>query len=156
MARKQAIMIAGHCPEWIKEKAMWWSRLYSFWEEGITMASELFIGMHGSEDPTKATLPFLMAGGALDAGQKVAIVLVGDAVVLMKSTVAENVHGVGFTPLKDLMAKVFAAKVPIHIWGLCARARGLTDQDLAGKNAQFAMPADGAKLMAQYDKVVSF
>ena len=31
------------------------------------MASELFIGLHGSEDPTKATLPFLMAGGSLDA-----------------------------------------------------------------------------------------
>ena len=79
------------------------------------MASVLFIGMHGSEDPTKATIPFLMAGAALDAGHKTAIVLVGDAVVLMNSTVAEHVHGVGPPPLKELMAKVFAAKVPIHI-----------------------------------------
>ncbi len=79
------------------------------------MASELFIGLHGSEDPTKATFPFLMAIGALDAGYKTAIILIGDAVVLMNSTVAENVHGVGFPPLKELMAKVFAAKVPIYI-----------------------------------------
>jgi predicted peroxiredoxin len=79
------------------------------------MASELFIGLHGSEDPTKATFPFLMASGALDAGYKTAIILVGDAVVLMNSTVADNVHGVGFPPLKDLMAKVIAAKVPIYI-----------------------------------------
>jgi hypothetical protein len=31
------------------------------------------------------------------------------------NTVAENVRGVGLPPLKDLMAKVFAAKVPIFI-----------------------------------------
>jgi len=79
------------------------------------MASQLFIGLHGSEDPTKATFPFLMAGGALDAGHKAAIVLLGDAVVLMHNTVAESVHGVGFAPLKEVMAKVFAAKVPIYI-----------------------------------------
>jgi predicted peroxiredoxin len=79
------------------------------------MASELFIGLHGSEDPTKATLPFLMAGGALDAGYQTAIILIGDAVVLMKNAVADSVHGVGFPPLKELMAKVNAAKVPIYI-----------------------------------------
>lgn len=79
------------------------------------MASELFIGLHGSEDPTKATLPFVMAGGALDAGQQTAIVLVGDAVVLMNNAVVDSVHGVGFPPLKEVMAKVIDAKVPIHI-----------------------------------------
>ena len=79
------------------------------------MSSELFIGLHGSEDPTKATIPFLMANGALDAGHQTAIVLIGDAVVLMNSTVADNVQGVGFPPLKEFMAKVFAAKVPIYI-----------------------------------------
>jgi len=79
------------------------------------MASELFIGLHGSEDPTKATFPFLMANGALDAGHQTAIVLLGDAVTLMNSTVADNVQGVGFPPLKEVMAKVFAAKVPINI-----------------------------------------
>lgn len=79
------------------------------------MASELFIGLHGSEDPTKATFPFLMANGALDAGHQTAIVLVGDAVVLMNSTVADNVHGVGIPPFKELMAKIVASKVPIYI-----------------------------------------
>jgi len=79
------------------------------------MASTVFIGLHGSEDPTKATFPFVMAGGALDAGQQTAIILVGDAVVLMNNTVVENIHGVGLPPLKELMAKVVAAKVPIYI-----------------------------------------
>ena len=64
------------------------------------MASQLFIGTHGSEDPTKATFPFLMANGALDAGFETAIILIGDSVVLMKNIVAENVHGVGLLQLK--------------------------------------------------------
>lgn len=79
------------------------------------MAKELFIGLHGSEDPTKATFPFLTANGAIEAGHQAAIMLMGDSVVLMSNTVADNVHGVGFPPLKDVMAKVFAAKVPIYI-----------------------------------------
>jgi predicted peroxiredoxin len=79
------------------------------------MPSELFIGLHGSEDPTKASFPFLMAGGALDAGYKTAIVLLGDSVVLMNDAVADSVRGVGFPPLKELMAKVIEAKVPIYI-----------------------------------------
>lgn len=79
------------------------------------MASQLFIGTHGSEDPTKASFPFIMASGALDAGYKTAIVLVGDSVVLMKNTVADNVHGVALPPLKELLAKVVTAGVPIYI-----------------------------------------
>jgi len=41
------------------------------------MASQLFVGLHGSEDPTKATLPFLFANGALDAGFETGIILTG-------------------------------------------------------------------------------
>lgn len=80
-----------------------------------TMAKELFIGTHGSEDPTKATLPFLMAGGALDSGHQTAIIVVGDAVVVMDDAVAESVQGVGFPPLKELFDKVVDNKVPIYV-----------------------------------------
>jgi uncharacterized protein involved in oxidation of intracellular sulfur len=84
-------------------------------KEVIVMAKELFIGLHGSEDPTKATLPFVMASGALDAGHETAIVLVGDSVVLMNNTVVDSIHGVGFPSLKEIFAKILAAKVPIYI-----------------------------------------
>jgi hypothetical protein len=33
----------------------------------------------------------------------------------MKDTVADNVQGVAYPPLKELMAKIIAAKVPIYI-----------------------------------------
>ena len=79
------------------------------------MVRQLFIGTNGSEDPTKATLPFLIASGAIDAGHEPAIVLVGDSVLLMDSTVADNVQGVGIPPVKELIAKCVDNKVPIYV-----------------------------------------
>ena len=69
------------------------------------MARELFIGTHGSEDSTKATLPFLLAGGAIDAQHEPAIVLIGDAVVMIDDAVAGSGQGVGFPPFKELARK---------------------------------------------------
>ena len=79
------------------------------------MARELFIGLHGSEDPTMATFPFLMANSALDAGHEPAVILMGDAVVLMRDVVVDNVQGMGLPPLKELMDKAVQNKVPINV-----------------------------------------
>ena len=43
------------------------------------------------------------------------ITLFGDAVVLMKNSVAEAVIGVGWPPLKDLMATTVANNTPIYV-----------------------------------------
>ena len=51
----------------------------------------------------------------LDLFDEVDRLLLGDAVVLMNSAVADSVQGVGFPALKEVMAKVIAAKVPIYI-----------------------------------------
>ena len=79
------------------------------------MARQLFISTNGSENPTKATLPFLLADGALQAGHEAAIILVGDAVVVMNDAVVDSVQGVGLPPLKDLVAKAIENKVPIYV-----------------------------------------
>jgi predicted peroxiredoxin len=79
------------------------------------MVRELFIGPHGSEDPTKATFTFLMASGALDAGHEPAIILSGDAVVLMNDAVVDSVQGIGFPPLRELVDKIVQNKVPIYV-----------------------------------------
>ena len=79
------------------------------------MARQLFISTNGSEDPTKATLPFLIADGAVQAGHEAAIILVGDAVVVMNDAVVDSVQGVGLPPLKDLVAKAIENKVPIYV-----------------------------------------
>ena len=79
------------------------------------MATIFYISSFGSDDPTRATLPFVTALGAVDAGHQAQIALMGEATYLMKDFIAEQIHGVGWPPLKDLLAKVIAHGVPIYV-----------------------------------------
>ncbi|MCG3209735.1 MAG: hypothetical protein FOGNACKC_03362 [Anaerolineae bacterium] len=79
------------------------------------MATILYTSSHGSDDPTRATIPFVAALGAVEAGHKAEIVLLGEATYLMKDYIVEQVHGVGWAPLKDLLAKIISHNVPIYI-----------------------------------------
>jgi predicted peroxiredoxin len=80
------------------------------------MVDKLFyVGTCATNDPTKATLPFVVALGARTSGIDVQIGLAGEAVYLMKDEIALTVHGVGFPPLPDLLAKVIAEQIPIHV-----------------------------------------
>ena len=79
------------------------------------MGSILYFSTNGSENPTKAVLPFLGANGTVEAGHEAAITLFGDAVVVMKDAVANAVVPVGWPPLKDLLAITIANKTPIYV-----------------------------------------
>ena len=79
------------------------------------MATLLYFSTNGSENPTKAVLPFLGANGAVDAGHEAQVVLFGDAVVIMKDAVAESVVPVGWPPLKDIMATTISHGVPVYV-----------------------------------------
>jgi hypothetical protein len=48
------------------------------------MAKLLITGTHGTDDPTRASLPFHVGRGAVEAGHEVGIVLAGDSPVLLK------------------------------------------------------------------------
>ena len=80
------------------------------------MADKLFyVGTHATDDPTLATLPFVVAVGAKTADIDVQIGLVGEGVYLMKDEIAKTVHGVGFPPLPELLEQIVAAGIPIHV-----------------------------------------
>lgn len=79
------------------------------------MGTILNFSTNGSENPTKAVLPFLNANGAVEAGHEPAITLFGDAVVLMKDSVANSVVPVGWPPLKDILATTIANNTPIYV-----------------------------------------
>jgi uncharacterized protein len=78
------------------------------------MARMLIISTHGSEDPTRAGVAFVMAKGAVEAGHKPEILLAGDAVVLARRAVAENVVPVGLPPLKELTEFAISSGVPVY------------------------------------------
>ena len=79
------------------------------------MASILYVSTFGSDDPTRASLPFLSAVGAIEAGHEPQIALLGESTYLLKGTVAEAVMGVGVPPLKELLSKVVDHGVPIYV-----------------------------------------
>jgi predicted peroxiredoxin len=78
------------------------------------VANILAVALHASDDPTMATLPFVTAVGAIGADKPCSIALVGEAVSLLKEAVAKNIHGVGFPPLTELLAKI-KDKVPVFV-----------------------------------------
>ena len=59
------------------------------------MSTLLFVGTHGSDDPTMATFPFELTVGAVQEGHKAQITLLAEAVYLMKDPVAEELQELG-------------------------------------------------------------
>jgi hypothetical protein len=69
----------------------------------------------GSDDPTQASFPFHHANAFADAGHQVQIFLLGEAVSVMRTVVANAVFPVGWPPLSEGLAGVVAKKIPIHV-----------------------------------------
>lgn len=69
----------------------------------------------GSADPTQASFPFHHANAFGDAGHQVQIFLLGEAVTLMRTTIANAIVPVGWPPLSDALAAVISKKIPIHV-----------------------------------------
>jgi uncharacterized protein involved in oxidation of intracellular sulfur len=69
----------------------------------------------GSDDPTKATFPFLHANALAEAGHEVQVFLLGEAVSLMRDPVANAVIPVGWPPLAESLHKTISLGIPLHI-----------------------------------------
>ena len=79
------------------------------------MTKILYLGTHGTDDPTRASMPFHMALGAVQGGHAAEINLAGDAVVCIHDKIIESIKGVGMPSLKELMGNILNEKVPIYI-----------------------------------------
>lgn len=111
---------------------------------------------HGSEAPTRAALGFLVAKAAADAGHEVVMFLAGDAAVLVRDQVVDSLEGIGTGALSDTMAGVVDAGVRIYVSGGSAKSRGVTDTDIADKNAEFATPSRLVELTFEADRVLTY
>ena len=67
----------------------------------------------GSDDPTRASFPFLHGLALAEAGHEVNIFLTGEATYLMRKSTADAVQPVGWPPLSETRAKVVARKIPV-------------------------------------------
>ncbi len=69
----------------------------------------------GSADPTQAAFPFHHANAFAEAGHDVQIFLLGEAVTVMRSVVADAIHPVGWPPLSEGLATTVGRKIAIHV-----------------------------------------
>lgn len=79
------------------------------------MSKVLIKSAWGSDDPTKAAFAFLHGNALREAGHEVQIFLLGEAVSLMRSCVADAVVPVGWPPLAETLVKTIAFGTPIHV-----------------------------------------
>ena len=90
---------------------------------------------------------WLFAAGAVGAASM--------AVTSARKGSADHVVGVNLTPLKDLLAAVQAANIPIWVCGACAVARQIGQADLIAGAVIKGMP-DYIKAVAERDRTVAF
>ena len=109
----------------------------------------------GSDDPTKAAFPFLHGLALSEAGHSVQIFLLGEAVSVMRKSVAGAIVPVGWPPLADTLGKVVARNVPIYACGACCRARGVSEVDLTQWGAKFGNPTIFVSLVEWADKIIT-
>ena len=119
------------------------------------MTRFLISGSRGTDDPTLATLPFMAAKTAKEQGYDVVLWLWSEAVTLGRTGTADHVVGVNLTPLKDLLAAVQAAKIPLWVCGACAVARQVRETALVEGATNKGMP-DYIQAVAEREKVISF
>lgn len=79
------------------------------------MAKLLLVGTHGPDDPTRASLPYHMGKGAIEAGHEVSIALMVDAPFILKNELREAINGVGMPPLKDLFQFAVERGVRVYV-----------------------------------------
>lgn len=109
----------------------------------------------GSDDPTKAAFPFLHGLALSEAGHSVQIFLLGEAVSLMRKSVAAAVVPVGWPPLEQTITKVAERHVQIYACGACCRARSVVQSDLDTWGAKFGNPTIFVSLVEWADRVIT-
>jgi len=120
------------------------------------MSSILVHATHGPEAPTRAALALLVARAALDEGHQVSLFLAGDAALLIRDAVLDNLAGLGTGKAREHFDALVGGGARFYVSGMSAKARGLTEADLAGKPAEFAMPNLLVRLSLSHDRMFNY
>jgi len=88
-----------------------------------------YIVTYADDDPEKATIPFILANGAMAMDVTPAIVLQSNGVMLAVKGHAEKVHFKEGISLKQLMENYTGAGYKLLLCGPCVEKRKLTEKD---------------------------
>jgi len=120
------------------------------------MASILVHLTWGPEDPTRATLAFLVAKTALAEGHEVTVFMAGEGVQLLRPATADAVQGVGVGSLREHLDAVVAGGGKLYASRQSSVARGLGPDDLGGLPVELVSPEVLVALTVSHDRVLSY
>jgi uncharacterized protein len=89
-----------------------------------------FVVTHGADDPELATIPFMLATGAMTMNVDPVIILQGEAVKLAVEGYASKVTAEGMQPLEDLLVTVLEGGHRIMLCSPCMLKRGIGEDEL--------------------------
>lgn len=122
----------------------------------IEKDSKLKILIHitnGPENPTVASLGFLMAKTAVEEGHSVTLFLAGDAVQLIRNDVLDAMVGLGTGKLREHYDSIVSGGGKFYLSGMSSKARGVTEADLKDKPVEMAMPKVLLQLSLESDRM---
>ena len=111
---------------------------------------------HGPEAPTRAALAFLIARAAVEEGHAVSLFLAGDAVQLVRDAVLDTLTGLGTGSLRESYDAIAAGGGRFYLSRMSSQARGVSEEDLAGKPAEMVMPKRLVSLALEHDRVLTY
>ena len=85
---------------------------------------------HGTEDPERATLPFLMGNAALVEGHESVVILQGPGVFLAKKGIAEHVFGATLPALSEQIASFIGGGGRLLVCTPCLKERKIEPDEL--------------------------
>lgn len=110
----------------------------------------------GPENPTRAALAFLVAKTAIEEHHTVFLFLAGDGVQLFRTEVIENLTGLGTGKLAEHFASIEKGGGKFYLSGMSGKVRGVTDEHIKGRPAEFAPPNTLIRLALECDRTFTY
>lgn len=122
------------------------------------MAKILIHLTHGPEAPTQADRAFLIAKTAIIEGHGVSMFLAGSAVQLLRDDILDSVIGIGdgVTSLRKSYDEIIAGGGKIYLSRISCGARGMTTEELEGKQVELGEPNLLVQLTVDHDRVITY
>jgi len=108
-----------------------------------------------SDDANNTKMALATAAAAVDAGKEVAIVLLKESVILAWKGTQKADHGLGFSPIPDLIQKVVEANVPVYFESTSTAVLGIKEEDIMSLKGTIIDMVQFAELISE-SSVVTF
>jgi predicted peroxiredoxin len=109
----------------------------------------------GSDDPTRAAMVFGHSAALAKAGHQVRIFLLGEASVLARKVIRDQLFPVGWPSLVEQWKQCVDLGVTIEVCDACRLARGVTDDDLAEFQSTIGTPSTLVAGIEWADKIIA-